>query len=67
MKSIKHSIITEDTKKDILVKAIMQAPEIKDREKEVQNIFSKMPDIKTDGPIAVIDWLENYLLSLKNK
>jgi len=60
-------IITEQTKKDILIKALMYYPEIQNRGADLEKIFSNMPDINIDGPIAVLDWIEKYLISLKEK
>lgn len=65
MQNKKTYIVSKEDEKDILAKVLKYSPEIKTRENEIKNIFAKMPDIKIDGPIAVIDWLENYLLSLK--
>lgn len=57
--------LTEETKTDIVTKAILSSPDIKERESKIKDIFKNVPDIKKDGIIKVLDWMEEYILSHK--
>jgi hypothetical protein len=66
--------LTEDEKKEIvklldnpMIKKKLTHPEIKKTNLEAQLALKQIPNAKTDGILSVLDWIEDYLLILKNK
>lgn len=66
--------LKEDEKKEIvklldnpMIKKKLTHPEIKKTNLEAQLALKQIPNAKTDGILSVLDWIEDYLLILKNK
>jgi hypothetical protein len=66
--------LTENEKQQIVkllndpeVKKKLTQPEIKKTNLEAQLALKQIPNAKTDGILSVLDWIEDYLLILKNK
>lgn len=63
--------LTEDK-----IEKLLNSPEVKKRLKDsrfkstniaAQKAMKNIPNVKTDGILELLDWMENYLLALKGK
>lgn len=63
--------LTEDEIKKILdnpkIKEKLTDPRFKQTNMAAQKAMKNIPNVKTDGLLGVLDWMENYLLILKGK
>lgn len=61
---------TEKIKKILnnpMIKKKLTKPEIKIANLKAQKALENPPNVKTDGLVDVLDWIERYLLILKGK